>query len=62
MKVFLIILGVIVIVFGVVWLLQGLNLWQGSGMSGHKKWAMVGGGLVLAGAVIEFFAFRLKKS
>jgi hypothetical protein len=62
MKVFLIILGLIAVALGLVWLLQGLNIWPGSAMSGHKKWALVGGGLVLVGIVIEFLALRMKKA
>ena len=48
------VIGVIAVLLGVVWTLQGLNILQGSGMSGHAIFAVVGvivgiGGLVLIG-------------
>lgn len=34
--------------FGVVWTLQGLNLWGGSFMSGSPRWLVIGLILVVA--------------
>lgn len=48
-----IILGVLGVLIGIVWTLQGLNILGGSVMSGHTIFAVIGpivaiGGLVLA--------------
>ncbi len=42
MKVVLNVLGVILILVGVVWILQGFNALQGSMMSGHRQYAIWG--------------------
>ena len=34
--------GVILLLLGVVWIGQGLNLLRGSGMSGHSVYAVIG--------------------
>jgi hypothetical protein len=36
------ILGVVALLLGVVWILQGLNVIHGSGMSGHGQFAVLG--------------------
>jgi hypothetical protein len=50
----LLILGVLAVLVGVVWTLQGLNVLRGSGMSNQPMWTIIGlivaiVGLVLAG-------------
>jgi hypothetical protein len=37
---------------GVVWILQGLNIKKGDGMSGHPIWAVLGVVLVVIGAAL----------
>jgi uncharacterized membrane protein HdeD (DUF308 family) len=37
---------------GVIWVLQGLDIAKGSGMSGHAIWAVLGVVLILAGVVL----------
>ena len=44
------ILGVVFVVFGVLWALQGLNVVQGSMMSGQTMWLVIGVILALVGA------------
>jgi hypothetical protein len=44
--------GVIGILLGVVWILQGLNIRKGDGMSGHGIWAVLGVVLVLLGIAL----------
>jgi len=47
--------GVVALLAGVVWILQGINVIHGSGMSGHAQFAVLGllavlvGGWVLSG-------------
>jgi len=48
-----VVLGVLLVLVGAVWMLQGLNVLGGSAMSGKTLWAVIGpvvaiGGLVLA--------------
>lgn len=41
------------VIIGVVWLLQGLNLLGGSAMSGDSFWAWVGGIVLAAGIALS---------
>ena len=42
MKVILIIVGVLLILTGIVWFLQGIDVLQGSGMSGRIQFSIAG--------------------
>jgi hypothetical protein len=42
MRWILIVGGLLLVLSGVVWTLQGLNLLGGSAMSGEKAWAVIG--------------------
>jgi cytochrome bd-type quinol oxidase subunit 2 len=44
-----VIVGVVFLAFGVLWTLQGLNLLQGSFMSGQTMWLVIGIVLALLG-------------
>ena len=46
----LIALGAVLIIFGGVWFLQGVDVLGGSGMSGKTLWAVVGPIVALVGA------------
>jgi hypothetical protein len=48
-KVSVIVIGLVVVVVGVLWTLQGLDVMGGSGMSGHGIWAVIGIILILVG-------------
>ena len=52
------IFAVLVILAGLVWILQGLNILLGSYMSGNPQWIINGIITVLIGAVIFWFANR----
>ena len=43
------ILGVLCLLLGCVWILQGINILPGSFMTGQTKWAIYGGILVVVG-------------
>ena len=43
------IVGVILIVFGTIWFLQGINVLPGSFMTGQIQWAVYGGIAVVVG-------------
>ena len=48
MRTFRNIICVVMLMFGCVWLLQGLNVLPGSFMSGQTRWAVWGGVLICA--------------
>ncbi|MET8979407.1 hypothetical protein ABZX85_27770 [Streptomyces sp. NPDC004539] len=45
-------LGALLILFGVVWTLQGIDVMKGSAMSGTTTWAVLGPIVALAGVVL----------
>ena len=58
MRVALNILGVLFLLVGCVWLLQGTNVLPGSFMTGQTKWAVYGGILLVAGIGLLISANR----
>jgi len=60
MKIALNIIGVILIIPGVIWFLQGINVLPGSFMTGQIRWAINGGILILVGAGLLWWANRRK--
>jgi hypothetical protein len=46
------ILGLLLLWFGVIWTLQGLNVWHGSGMSGSARWLTIGVVLEVVGILL----------
>jgi uncharacterized membrane protein HdeD (DUF308 family) len=62
MKTGLNIAGVLLILAGGVWFLQGINVLPGSFMTGDVKWAIIGGVCVVAGIVSLAAARRRRRS
>ena len=58
MKVALSILGVIMILVGIVWILQGFNVLPGSFMSGQMQYAVLGLVLDVVGVILLVFTNR----
>jgi hypothetical protein len=56
------ILGGILVFFGAVWFLQGINVLPGSFMTGQLRWAVYGGIAVAAGISLLLAANRRRKS
>lgn len=54
------IIGGIFIFFGIVWILQGINILPGSFMTGQMQWAVYGAMAVAVGALLLVVARRLK--
>jgi hypothetical protein len=52
------VLGVVCLLVGCVWILQGINILPGSFMTGQTKWAIYGGILAVAGIGLLFSANR----
>ena len=44
--------GILLCLVGVVWILQGVDIVSGSGMSGHAVWAVFGTVLVVVGVML----------
>lgn len=57
----LIILGILVVLLGLVWLLQGTNVLAGSQMSGHRRWIAIGGVLDVVGIVLIIIGSRMRR-
>lgn len=49
-------IGVILVFFGGVWFLQGINVLPGSFMTGQIKWAIYGGITFIVGLVVLVWA------
>ncbi len=60
MKTILTIIGIVLIVLGAVWILQGINVLPGSFMTGQIQWAVYGAIAVVAGIVILMLKGRRK--
>ena len=52
------ILGVLAVLIGGVWTLQGLNILQGSGMSGNLTFAVIGPIVAVVGLILIAFGAR----
>ena len=50
--------GVLCLLVGCIWILQGINILPGSFMTGQTKWALYGGLLVVAGIGLLISANR----
>lgn len=53
--------GVVFLLVGAIWFLQGINLLPGSFMTGQRQWAVYGGVVFLVGAVFLIVARRLRR-
>lgn len=60
MRVALNIVGVLLLVIGVIWILQGINVLPGSFMTGQIRWAAYGGLAVVAGVGALYAARRVR--
>ena len=56
-----IVIGALAVVAGVVWMLQGLDVLGGSGMSGQTVWAVVGPIVAVVGLVLVVIGVRRKR-
>ena len=60
MRIALIIVGIVVTLFGLLWALQGFGVVGGSPMSNTTTWSIIGPIVVVIGIALAFFAFRRK--
>ena len=57
-RILVLVLGVVLVLLGGVWALQGSNLLPGSVMSGSPIWLVIGLVAVVAGAVLLYRSVR----
>jgi hypothetical protein len=58
MKSSLNLLGIILVIFGGIWILQGFSILPGSFMYGQIRWSIIGGITVIIGIALLFAAKR----
>jgi len=61
MRIVLNIVGVVLLLLGSVWFMQGINVLPGSFMSGQTRWAVRGGFLIVAAIAFFMRANRKRK-
>jgi hypothetical protein len=61
MRIALNIIGALLVFFGGVWVLQGINILPGSFMSGQTRWAIRGGIALIAGIGLLVSANRKRQ-
>jgi uncharacterized membrane protein HdeD (DUF308 family) len=58
MKIALLIIAAFLILVGIVWILQGINILPGSFMTGQVQWAYAGTLAIIIGLVLIAYATR----
>ncbi len=58
MRIVLRVVAILLIVMGIIWILQGINVLPGSFMTGQIQWAYRGGAAAVVGLLILVFANR----
>ena len=53
--------GGLACLLGIVWILQGLDIKKGDGMSGHGEWTFFGALLLFFGAMLVIGALRARR-
>jgi hypothetical protein len=61
MKTALRIIGTLLLIFGVIWFLQGINVMPGSFMTGQMQWAIYGAIAFVVGVILLIAATRLDR-
>jgi hypothetical protein len=63
MRAIVTVVGVIFVLVGLVWTLQGIGVLQGSVMSGSMLWAVIGPIVAIVGLILLFgFGMRRRKA
>ena len=59
MRILATVLGILLVLIGIVWILQGINVLPGSFMTGQTKWAINGAIAVVAGVLLFLWSRRV---
>ena len=62
MRTVLTLVGVVLILVGAIWFLQGVNVFPGSFMTGQVQWAVLGGIAFVVGILALYRARRMPRS
>jgi uncharacterized membrane protein len=62
MKIILSIIGILLILMGAIWFLQGINVIPGSIMTGQTQWAIYGALAIIVGIGLLVLAYRRRAS
>jgi hypothetical protein len=62
MKIVLSIIGVVLVIVGAIWFLQGINILPGSFMTGQTKWAIYGAISFIVGVGVLLFTYLRRSS
>ena len=62
MRIVLTVVGAILVLFGVIWFLQGINVLPGSFMTGQIRWAVYGAIAIVVGIGLLFAARRKRRN
>ena len=60
-RIVMLVIGALLLVAGILWTLQGLDIIGDSGMSGHAIWAVIGPIVAIVGAVLVIRAYRTQQ-
>ncbi|KHK98027.1 hypothetical protein LK09_09395 [Microbacterium mangrovi] len=55
------VVGIVLVLVGLVWTLQGLDVLRGSAMSGSPLWGIVGPIVLIIGVVLLIYSFVLAR-
>jgi hypothetical protein len=55
------VIGVLMVLIGAIWFLQGINVLGGSPMTGQTRWVVIGGAVAVAGLVLLLRVSRRKQ-
>ena len=61
MRIALLVIGVVLMLVGAVWFLQGINVLPGSFMTGQRQWAINGGVAFVVGAIAFTLGRRMRR-
>ena len=62
MRWFGLVVGIVLILIGNVWILQGLNILPGSVMSGRPVYSVLGLGVAVVGVIVLLYSSRRKSA
>jgi len=60
MRITLIVVAILLMFFGAVWFLQGINVLPGSFMTGQTQWAVYGAIAFVVGVLVLYRSWRMR--